>query len=319
MKYPLIYLMGPTGIGKTEVAVELAFQINAELISADSMQIYKGMEIGTSSPGPETLRGIPCYLINFVLPDRRFTAGDFKRLADRTIEKIRKKNKNIIIVGGTGLYFDTLIKGLPPKVTEDFEYRKELKKLVEQKGNQALFNILSEIDPEYSEKIHCNDLQRVIRALEVIKTTGKKFSEFQKESSGFKTPYEYIIIGLTTSRDEIYRRINLRTEEMLKNGWLDEVKHLKESGFEENLNSMKALGYFELFKFLNGEMEFEEAKEMIAQRTRNYAKRQLTWIRKYGSDVFWLERSFKIQEDVLNILKKIKSNGGIDERTAKSD
>ncbi|MCK4666716.1 tRNA (adenosine(37)-N6)-dimethylallyltransferase MiaA [Candidatus Dependentiae bacterium] len=308
MNYPLIFILGPTGIGKTELVIELAFQINAEIISADSMQIYKYMEIGTSSPTETELRGINYHLINFILPDRRFTAGDFKRLGDRWIEKIKKKNKKIIISGGTGLYFDTLIKGLPPKKTEDFKYRDELIDLEKEKGKLHLFNMLIDLDPEYAQKIHMNDLQRVIRALEVIHTTGKRFSEFQNSSTDYKTKYPYILFALNSQREILYERINNRTEKMFKNHWIDEVKKIIELGYEENLNSMKALGYYELFKYLKNEIPLDRVKEIIAQRTRNYAKRQLTWIRKYKDEVNWIDRSFNVQEDVSSIIKILKNS-----------
>lgn len=309
MKERIVLIVGPTASGKTEISIKLAHKINAEIISADSMQIYKKMNIGTAKPSIEEMQGIKHYLINEIEPDEEFSVALFKKRSEFYIENIIKKDKIPLIVGGTGLYVNSLVQ------TWDFtsakpneKIRIELEHIVKEKGNEFLHNMLMEIDPLSANKIHPNNVKRIIRALEIYKTSGIAKSQWDERTMENKLKYEPILIGLNMDRKLLYDRINLRVDLMINNGLIDEVKRLIEEGYSETLVSMQGLGYKEIVKYLNGNYSLEEAIEIIKRDTRRFAKRQLTWFRR-DNRISWFftdeyENKDKILIDILKILEE---------------
>ena len=278
---PLIVIVGPTASGKTDLSIELALRINGEIVSADSMQVYKHMDIGTAKPSVEERKKINHYLIDEVEPDENFSVAKYKELADQYIDKIISENKTPIMVGGTGLYINTVIDNIQFSETVcDWNYRNELKEIANSKGNEYLHKILEEIDPKTAQNLHINDQRRIIRALEVYKYTKIPMSEHKIMSRMKPSPYKISFIGLAMDRELLYDRINQRVDIMIEQGLIDEVKGLMDMGYNENLTSMKGLGYKEIIKYLNGEYSFNDAVEILKRDTRRYAKRQLTWFRR---------------------------------------
>lgn len=276
----VLAIAGPTASGKTWLGVELAKEYDGEVISADSMQIYKGMDIASAKPTAEEMQGIPHHLIDFLDRGVSFSAADYVKLANEKIGDILSRGRLPIIVGGTGLYIDSLLNNV--KFSEggsDEAYRTELYGFAEEKGNEALHGRLAEVDPEAAESIHPNNLVRVIRALEVYRVTGRKFSELKAESRLEESPYDSLIIGLDYSdRQVLYNRINLRVDEMVKAGLVEEARLLwQESGMKTAAN---AIGFKELIPYFENSMTLDECIGKIKQETRRYAKRQLTWFRK---------------------------------------
>lgn len=281
---PLV-ILGPTAVGKSKLAVELAKQINAEIISADSMQVYRGMDIGTAKPSLEERQGIPHHLIDIRDPDEEWTVSDFVRESQNSKLKIQNKGKIPIIAGGTGLYLWALLEGFSFPITPA---DKGLRARLENEPTSALYVRLSTIDPKAAAKIHENDKKRIIRALEVYELTGKPISELQKKrganpphlSVGNQNP---LLIGLNLPRDELYLRINQRVEDMLAKGLIDEVKGLLAKGYSRGLFSFQALGYKEVAEHLDGKWAKEQMIEELKKRTRNFARRQMTWFRRFHS------------------------------------
>lgn len=276
----VLTVAGPTASGKTWLGVQLAKEYGGEVISADSMQIYKGMDIASAKPTEEEMQGIPHHLIDFLERDALFSAADYVRLANEKISEIIGRGKLPIIVGGTGLYIDSLLENV--KFSDggsDESFRKELYDFAEKAGNEALYARLSESDPEAAECIHPNNLVRVVRALEVIHVTGRKFSELKKVSRLTESPYDSLIIGLNfEKRQTLYDRINLRVDEMMKRGLLEESQELWRQGSMKT--AANAIGYKEFIPFFENRATVEECVDKIKQETRRYAKRQLTWFRK---------------------------------------
>ena len=273
----IIVITGATGVGKTRFGVMLAKKINAEVVSADSMQIYKYMNIGTAKPRAKEFEKIPYHLIDFVDPKEKFDLARFIKLADEKIEDITRRSKIPLIVGGTGLYIKGLIEGIFEEESSDLRVREELKKNVAEKGLKALFERLKSVDVEAAKKIHPNDRQRILRALEVFEVTGKKISQLQKQSKN-KTPhYDYKLIVLTKDRQQLYKDIERRVDTMIESGLIEEVRGLLENGYSPELQSMKAIGYREAIKHISGEWTLEKTILEIKKETRRYAKRQLTW------------------------------------------
>lgn len=282
IKKPFIVIIaGPTASGKTALGIKLAKLLNGEIISADSMQIYRYMDIGTAKPSSEEMEGIKHHLIDIINPDEEFNVALFKKYADEKINELTGINKLPIVVGGTGLYINSLTYHLNfSDSSEDKEYRAYLSNLAKTNGNEFVYNMLIKIDPAAAKKIHPNNLKRVIRALEVFKNTGTKISEYQKETQIQESDYNFYYIGLDMPRDVLYDKINRRVDIMVNEGLVEEVNKLKEMGYNRNLQSMQAIGYKEIFDYLEGDLSLEDSIELIKRNSRRYAKRQLTWFRK---------------------------------------
>lgn len=281
MKEKLIVIVGPTGIGKTSLSLEIASSLNGEIISADSMQIYKYMNIGTAKIKEDEMKNIPHYLIDFLEPDEEFSVSNYRDRTKQIITKINNKDKIPILVGGTGLYVNSIVYDLNfTKVASDEDVRAELENSKNKFGNEYLLNMLREVDPKSADRINVNDTKRIIRAIEIYKITGKPMSLHNNNFRKINDDYNLAMIGLNMDRKKLYDRINHRVDEMIQNGLIDEVKSLIESGYDKNLISMQAIGYKEIIMYLEGSVTLERAIEMIKKGSRNYAKRQLTWFRR---------------------------------------
>ena len=275
----VVVVCGPTASGKTALSVELAKRLDGEIISADSMQIYKGMDIATAKPTEEEKQGIPHYLMDFLDPHDSFSVADYVKAAHGMIADIAARGKLPIITGGTGLYINSLIDNLNFEETEsDYKYRDEMRSLAQEKGNVYLLRMLREIDPETAERLHENNLNRIIRALEVYKTTGKTMSEQQRLSKLTPSPYVPCMIQLDYDRETLYDRINRRVDIMLAEGLIDEARQFM--NIDDYPTAAQAIGYKELMPYLKGESALEPCVERLKQETRKYAKRQLTWFRR---------------------------------------
>ena len=286
-KPKVIVICGPTASGKTALSIELAKKINGEIISSDSMQIYKDMNIGTAKPTQEEMQGIQHYLLDFVEPNQRYSVAEYKKDAENAIEKILSKGKIPIVVGGTGLYVDSLIYGIEYQdIKLDEEYRKELEKRVEAEGLEELYNEAQKIDPQSIEKISRNDKKRILRILEIYKATGKNKTEQEIESRKNGVKYDYKVFAINMEREKLYERINMRVDIMIENGLIEEVENLLEK-YNEFPTSMQGLGYKEVVEYLQGKISKEEMIEKIKRETRRYAKRQLTWFRK-NKQTIWI-------------------------------
>lgn len=307
MKPKVIVIAGPTASGKTALSIEVAKKINGEIISSDSMQIYKEMDIGTAKVTKEEMQGIKHYLVDFVLPDQRYTVSNFKHDAEIAIEKILSKGKIPIIVGGTGLYINSLIYGIEyPEMNFDEEYREKLMKIAETKeGLETLYEQARQIDSEAMKNISEKDKKRIIRVLEIYKATGKNKTENEILSRKNGVKYDYKVFALNMDREILYRRINYRVDKMLEQGLINEVKSLI-SKYDKCTTSMQAIGYKEVQEFLNNEINYEEMVEKIKQGSRNYAKRQLTWFRK-NKEIIWLNALDDLQNNVNIILEGVNS------------
>lgn len=312
MKNTLIIIAGPTGVGKTEISLELAERTGGEIISCDSMQIYEGMDIGSAKADEEERRRVVHHTIDVVTPFDPFTVSDYKEAAEKAIDEILSRGKVPIMVGGTGLYIDAVIKDL--SFTEggnDQKYREAIEVLARTEGNEEVHRMLASVDPEAAEKIHPNNLKRVIRALEVQHVTGKPFSSF-KDTGRLNPKYDVHYFYLNKNRKDLYEGIDRRVEIMMDMGLLDEIRRLKASGLDESYVSMKGIGYKEMLSYLDGECSLEEAKDLVKQRSRNYAKRQLTWFRhnEYATE---LSKDQYSDEEILIILEKY-ANGWYETR-----
>ena len=287
-KTTVIVITGPTASGKTSVSIELAKKINGEIISADSMQIYKEMDIGTAKATKEEKQNIPHYMLDVVAPNESFSVAKFKKMAEKHIKEIIKKGKTPIVVGGTGLYIDTLIYGIEyPEIEIDYEYRKELENEIENKGLEYLYKQLKEIDPEATEKISINDKKRIMRGLEIYKATGKTKTEQEKLSKINPVEFNYKVFCLDLDREILYDRINKRVDIMLQNGLAEEVKTILNK-YKDFPTAMQGLGYKEVKEYLDGNTSLEEMTEKLKMETRRYAKRQLTWFRK-NKEIVWVK------------------------------
>lgn len=284
-KIPIIILTGPTAVGKTNLSIDLAKELNAEIISADSMQIYKYMDIGSAKVTIDEMQGVKHYLVDEVTPDYVFSVSEFQKRADDYIEKINDENKRVLVTGGTGLYLNSLIYNMDfAKSDANNELREKLRIELEENGIDYMHNKLKELDPEAAQRIHKNNTKRVIRALEVY-LSGEKMNDFSKDLK-FNEKYNPIIIVLNREREHLYERINKRVDIMMDNGLIDEVKNLLKMGYTKDMISMQGIGYKEIIKYLDGEYTLDEAIDIIKRDSRRYAKRQLTWFRRYD-DAKW--------------------------------
>ena len=303
-KTKAIAICGPTASGKTALSIELAKKINGEIVSCDSMQIYKYMNIGTAKPDAQEMQGIRHYLLDIVEPNERYSVADYKRDAKKAIKEIIEKGKVPIIVGGTGLYLDSLIYEIEYQNIEfDEEYRKKLEKQVEEIGLETLYEEAKKIDPEAIEKISSNDKKRILRILEIYHATGKNKTEQEKESRKKEVEYDYRVFAINWDREILYNRINKRVDIMIEQGLIEEVKEILKK-YDEFPTAMQGLGYKEVVQYLKGEYTKEEMIEKLKMETRRYAKRQLTWFRK-NKQTIWLDGENGIQNNMKIILEGI--------------
>ncbi len=307
MSNRVLVILGPTCVGKTQVSLKLADMLKGEIVSFDSRQVYKFMDVGTAKPTKEQRESIHHHLIDLVSPDEKFTAADYGKEARQIIREIIKRNKQPIAVGGSGLYLKALIKGFFVGPKADENTRKRLEREAQEFGEPQFFNRLKEVDPQAAERIHPNDLVRIIRALEVYELTGKPISIWQREGDYEPFPMQFVKIGLNLERKKLYRRINLRVDEMISKGFLDEVKKLKEKGLTPKLKALRSVGYQESFAYLEGKLDLQAAIEKIKLNTRHYAKRQLTWFRQ-DKEIIWLDA----EDD--NLIQKILKHFSIIQR-----
>lgn len=284
---PLIILTGPTAVGKTDLSIQLAKSINAEIVSADSMQIYKYMDIGSAKVTEEEMQGVKHYLVDEIDPATPFSVSEYKKMAENYIDNISKNGKNVIVTGGTGLYLNSLIYDMDfAKSNANQELRDKLNKELEENGPIYMYEKLVSLDKDAAERIHPNNTKRVIRAIEVL-MSGEKMNDFSKDLR-YNKKYRPIIIVLNRDRKELYDRINLRVDIMLEKGLIEEVRGLLDKGYTEDMISMQGIGYKEIIKYFKGEYTLDEAIEIIKRDSRRYAKRQLTWFRRY-EDAKWFE------------------------------
>lgn len=309
-KQNLLVLLGPTAVGKTPISIDIAKKLNGEIISADSMQIYKYMDIGTAKVTTEEMDNIPHYMLDIVYPDEEFTVADFKKESENYIKDINKRGNLPIIVGGTGLYLNSIVYELKfTKVASNEDLRQKYNNLAKTHGNQYIHDILSTIDPISSERINPNDRKRIIRAIEIFYETGKPMSYYNKDFRKETNKYNLAMIGLTMDRAKLYSRINERVDIMINDGLIQEVNMLMDMGYNKKLVSMQGIGYKEIASYLEKEIELDEAIEMLKRNTRKYAKRQLTWFRRDNRikwiDVNQFDSTNAISEYIIDYITKV--------------
>lgn len=304
-KKPLIILTGPTSVGKTALSISLAKAVNGEIISADSMQVYRYMDIGTAKITPEEMQGVPHYLVDEFDPDEEFNVVKFQAYAKKYINDIHNRGKIPILVGGTGFYIQAVLYDIAfTENDSDNSYRKELEQLAKEKGNVYLHMQLKQVDPASAEAIHPNNVKRVIRALEYYKLTGEKISEHNDEQRNKTSPYNYCYFVLNKDRAKLYEGIDRRVDIMMENGLLEEVKALAARGYTKDLVSMQGLGYKEILSYLDGDCSLEEAIYVLKRETRHFAKRQITWFKR-EKDVIWVNKDeFQSDADILEHMLK---------------
>ena len=307
MNNHVIVICGPTASGKTSLGIEIAKRINGEIISADSMQLYKYMNVGTAKPTEEEKEGIPHHMLDICTPDEEYNVSRYKEDATKCIEDIISRGKTPIIVGGTGLYIDTLVRGIEfNEIENDIEYRNQLEEMVKENGIDFLFEELTKVDPESAKQIDKNNVRRVIRALEIYKVTGRKKSDLDKESvKGSK--YDFQVYGILWDREILYNRINERVDIMLNTGLVEEVKELREK-YNLSKTALQGIGYKEVIKYLDNEYSYEDMVNAIKQESRRYAKRQMTWF-NHMDYVEWLDGNDKEKmiETILKMEEAISS------------
>ena len=303
-KKPMIILTGPTAVGKTDLSIQLAKAINGEIISADSMQVYRHMDIGSAKVTPEEMDGVPHHLIDVLEPEEEFNVVVFQKLAKEALTGIYERGHIPIIVGGTGFYIQALLYDIDFTENDgDTAIRRELEKLAQTQGAGCLHQMLQEIDPESAAAIHQNNVKRVIRAIEFYRQTGKKISLHNEQEREKQSPYQFLYYVLDTDRKTLYERIDRRVDLMMEHGLVDEVKHLADMGCTRDMVSMQGLGYKEILDYLSGEIPLQEAVYILKRDTRHFAKRQITWFKR-ERDVRWLELE-QFQNDRKKVLEHI--------------
>lgn len=309
-KPPLIILAGPTAAGKTNLSIQLAQKIVGSIISADSMQVYRYMDIGSAKITPEERKGIPHYMIDELLPEEEFNIVRFQTLAKQYMAEIYAQGRIPILVGGTGFYIQSVLYNIDFSKEEGSDsIRRELEEIAKNEGNNVLHQKLMEVDKESAETIHPNNIKRVIRALEFYRQNGYPISKHNKEERQKESPYQFAYFVLNENRECLYRKIEARVDKMIEQGLLEEVKHLKEMGCHRGMVSMQGLGYKELLSYLDNELSFEEAVSILKRDTRHFAKRQITWFKR-EKDVIWLEKEqfgndeAKLLDHMIAILKE---------------
>ncbi len=299
MLYPLLCIVGPTAVGKTTISVETAVKMGGEIISGDSMQVYRYMDIGTAKPSLKERKGVPHHLVDILFPHEPFSAADFQREAFRLIPEIFSRNRLPILAGGTGLYLKAIVDQYNfGEISADWELREKLREQANLLGNQYLYRRLKVVDPKSAEKIHPNDLKRIIRALEVFLTTGKQISSHGEIPLEKRFPLKPLIIGLTMNRSRLYERINLRVEQMMADGLEQEVRDLLKRGYSSQLVSMQGLGYRHMINFLKERYTKEEAVELLKRDTRRFAKRQLTLFKR-NDKIVWIDLDRYAKEEIV--------------------
>ncbi len=318
MNKPLIVLTGPTAVGKTKLSIRIAKEVNGEIISADSMQVYRHMDIGSAKIRKEEMEGVKHYLVDILEPDEEFNVVIFQKLCLEAISEIYNKGKIPILVGGTGFYIQAVLYGIAfEEESEESSVRNRYEQLVREnpQGASLLHKKLAEVDPLSADCIHENNVKRVIRALEFYERNSQPISKHNLEQRKKESPYQFAYFVLNQDRQELYRKIELRVDEMIREGLVSEVEALKNKGFHKNMVSMQGIGYKEILQYLDGELSYDEAISKMKLNTRHFAKRQLTWFRR-EKDVIWLNKE-EYQNNEDNILKEIKrilrSKGIIDE------
>lgn len=306
-KPKVIVICGPTASGKTKLSVELAKKIDGEIICCDSMQIYKDMNIGTAKVTKEEMQGIKHYLVDFVLPDKRYSVADYKKDATKAIQEVLSKEKVPIIVGGTGLYVDSLIYNIDyPEIKTDLEYRKKLEKVADEEGLEKLYEMAKKIDERATLAISSNDRKRIIRILEIYHSTGKTKTEQEIESRKNEVPYNYLVFAINMDKEKLHERINKRVDIMMDSGLIEEVQDLYNKYGENMLTSVQAIGYKEVIQFFKKEITKEEMIDKIKMETRRYAKRQITWFKKIDN-IRWINGLDSIQNNIEIILEGRKN------------
>lgn len=310
MKKPLIVLTGPTAVGKTALSIALAQKAGCEIISADSMQVYKYMDIGSAKISSAEMQGVHHYLVDELEPSEEFHVVRFQQMAQAAMEKIYAKGKIPLLVGGTGFYIQAITRDIDfTEGSEDTSYRNELEAVADQKGAEYLHSLLQEIDPISAEQIHANNIKRVIRALEFYRENGFPISEHNKRESQKESPFNLAYFVLNDERSHLYERIDQRVDKMLDSGLINEVRGLRERGYDRSLVSMQGLGYKELLAWMDGEYSLEEAVRILKRDTRHFAKRQITWFKR-EKDVIWMNKpdydydEEKVLDDMLKICKE---------------
>ena len=285
-KPKIVAIVGPTASGKSFLAMQLARRFKGEIISADSVQVYRGLTIGTAKPSPEQRRQIPHHLIDILAPDQNYNAASFRQQAGAIIRELHKRQIPVMVVGGTGLYLKVLTRGLFHGPPSDPKLRLTLHKRAATEGSNGLHQELQRLDSEAASKIHPRDTLRIVRAMEVFYQINRPISEFQREHGFQEKPYEVFKVGLTCAKEELYRRIEGRTDEMIRMGWVEEVRALLNQGYPPGLKTLQSLGYKHIVSYLKGKMALQEAISLIKRDTRRYAKRQLTWF-KADPEINW--------------------------------
>lgn len=304
LKKPLIVLTGPTAVGKTKLSISLAHAVDGEIISADSMQVYRHMDIGSAKITKEEMEGIPHYLIDILEPEDEFHVAKFQNLAKEAMETIYSKGKIPILTGGTGFYIQAVVKDIDfSENAEQRGVRKELEKMAEEKGAAYLHRLLCDVDPESGQKIHANNVKRVIRALEYYQLTGEKISLHNEREAEKESPYNFAYFVLNDIRERLYQRIDQRVDQMLEAGLAEEVRQLAARGCTKDMVSMQGLGYKEMLSWLLGEYSYEEAVYILKRDTRHFAKRQITWFKR-EKEVIWVNKN-EFDYDDSKILKYI--------------
>jgi tRNA dimethylallyltransferase len=301
MKPKIVIILGPTAVGKSELALELASRLKGEIVNADSQLVYRHLDIGTGKPSLADRERVRHHLIDIVNPDEEFNAAMFRHLATEIICQIRERRRNVMVCGGTGLYLKALTQGLFAGPGQDRGIRRALESEIEQTGLPALYRRLVQVDPRVISTIHPNDRQRIIRALEVYQLTGRAISEWQRDHRFEEEPYDVLKIGLNRERVELYDRINRRSEKMIQDGFLDEVRGLVSKGFSLTLKPLGSVGYLQMGQVLQGMMSAEEALDEMKQETRRLAKRQLTWFRS-DKEIHWFHPTQ--QEEIVAATEK---------------
>ena len=312
MKKPILILTGPTAVGKTETSIQLAKACNGEIISADSMQVYKHMDIGTAKIKKEEMQGVPHYMVDEFEPDEEFNVFVFQKKVKEYIDDIHSRGKVPILVGGTGFYIQAVLYDIA--FTEDQSedgYRHELEELAKRKGAHVLHQMLKEVDTESAEAIHENNIKRVIRALEYYHFTGEKFSKHNAEQRERTSPYSFLYIVLTMDRKTLYERIDLRVDLMMENGLVEEVKNLLDKGYDRNLVSMQGLGYKEIVAALQGECTMEDAIYCLKRDTRHFAKRQMTWFRREKEVTMLQKEEYSSTEELVETIYTMAKEKGV--------
>lgn len=307
-KYPLLIITGPTAVGKTELSLKIAEELQGEIISADSMQIYRYMDIGTAKASAEERKRVRHHMIDIINPDETYSVADYQQEADRLIREICARGSLPIMVGGTGLYIRAVIQGfLFPEMETNHQLRAELTEMARKYGNEYLHQKLAEIDPEHARKIHPNDLRRIIRAIEIFQETGHNMTYYLEKQKYTPPRYNTLKIGLIREWEELYDRINKRVDLMIKKGLVEEVKNIIKAGFNMSATALQGLGYKEIIGYLKGDYPLEEAIRILKKNTRNYAKKQITWFNR-EKDLHWFnltgKSDIKVYQEIMALISK---------------